>query len=160
MTTKLEPGTYALEDYGEAPDGKHNARDHGMVRSVRVTPPRRPAANPPTGAASVSLEQRVPRTLPRRGTLAISTKGRGFYELVLGRVDPKLAARELRKAQDGNDETFPETKEPVDLLSSIGGGQTAYVATRLRPGTYIVLCFAGRPGSDAPTIHGRTAVVR
>jgi len=49
---------------------------------------------------------------------------------------------------------LPITDRPPEYV------QTAYVATRLRPGTYIVLCFAGRPGSDAPTIHGRTAVVR
>jgi hypothetical protein len=163
MTLTLRPGTYVLEDFGETPNGESNGRDHGMVTSVRVGPSQRPAAARPAGTTEVSLAQggcRVPDTLPRRGTLAISTRGSGNYEFALGRVAPDASARELRTFVDGNPDTFPNV-EPVDLLSSIGGGRTAYVPIDLRPGTYLALCFIEpRPGSGAPANDGRTVVVR
>lgn len=71
---------------------------------------------------------------------------------------PQAAARELRRATDGDPNTYPEG-DPVDLLGFTSGGQTAYVESELRPGTYVAMCLGAERDGSAPRIHGSTAIV-
>jgi hypothetical protein len=149
MTTRLKRGVYVFIDY-ESLQGVENWR-RGAVSRFVVKGSYDDALPPSYGYTirmrEFSFQMDQPRRVSHESVIRIVNEGKQQHDVRLLRLaEGTTVAQGLRAVRAylaGSRSEVPG--EPVDLLGLVEPGWAGYVEAALKPGRYLVLCFAFDP---------------
>jgi hypothetical protein len=149
MTTRLRRGAYVLLDY-EPLEGIENWR-RGAITRLLVRG-RFDDALPPSYGYTIRMREfsflmDQPRRVSHESVIRIVNEGKQEHDVRLLRLAEGTTVgqglKAVRAYLAGSRSEVPG--EPVDLLGLVEPGWTGYVEAALKPGRYLVLCFAFDP---------------
>ena len=159
-TQRLAPGSYAMVCLIRGPGGGTHAAS-GMVALFEVV--KGQDAEPPRPDAEAGLRDHrfeLPPTLPRRGVLRVTNRGRAPHELTILRLPAGKGLAGARPYLRALGEGPPFPPPPFDAaggVAAIAPGASALLQLDLAPGTYLAICLVPSGGGRA---HASLGMVR
>ncbi|MEP6765193.1 MAG: hypothetical protein ABJB66_12815 [Gemmatimonadaceae bacterium] len=143
-TATLEPGNYVLVCDIVLPDGIPHIKK-GMMHAFRVVPSSAPSAPEPKADVVITLrEYSFDLSAPLRAgaqTIRVNNTGREAHTTVLLQLVPGKTAEDFRKWA-GTLAGPPPTMASAGGVEHMDGGRHAFFTAKLKPGEYVLVCFA------------------
>jgi hypothetical protein len=142
LTTRLEPGTYAVVCFVDTPDKVPHIMK-GMMHPLTVTAPTGAAAPAPTADVTVTLTDYAfdvkPELAAGKHMIKLVNAAKQPHEMLIVQLDSGKTAEDLgewAKTYKG-----PPPARPLGGISGMEADGEAYFPVDLAPGNYVLLCF-------------------
>ena len=142
LTTRLEPGNYAVVCFVDTPDKVPHIMK-GMMRALTVIAPTGAAAAAPTADVTITLTDYAfdvkPELAAGKHMIKMVNTATQPHEMLLAQLDSGKTAEDLGKWA----QTYkgPPPAKPMGGISGMEADGEAYLPVDLAPGNYVLICF-------------------